>query len=219
MLFRRTTKSQPNVTTTTEAATVYIAEYQALRQEVNSRQNLSHAIVVADLGVLGAGIPAARSYPSIIIGLAFVSTLLWLFWLAQTIQIYRIAAYVALELRPCLTQLYQCSLLGWESYVRRLTLTRQRAVATLYGSEADARNHALYVSRYREGVHTSILLGGATPLFLIIAIFTVGHKHQYSFLQITASIAGLILWIYAVNTAVSVLRTTRVINSRILSSK
>jgi len=112
-----------------------MVEYQALRQEVSNRQALSSTLVAADLAIFGAGVSVGIKYPDVLFALAVISSMLWLFWLSQTMQIYRIAAYVALEIRPSLRRIYGHDLLNWESYVRRLTRSRAMAIEALYGNQ------------------------------------------------------------------------------------
>jgi len=211
------TRSQENTTAIADATTVHVAEYQALRQEVNNRQTLSNALIAADLTALGVGISTSHSFPTVLVALAVVSSLLWLFWLVQTLQIYRIAAYIALELRPRLAEMYQCSLLDWESYVRRLTFSRESAALALYGA-TDAPKMRNF-SRNKDGVYISLLLGGATPLLLASAAIVNLHHNSRGIpwkLEIAASLA---LWLYALIKAIVTLHTTNVITEQIINSQ
>jgi hypothetical protein len=81
MFFWRSAASRRSQPAATDTTAVYVAEYQTLREEINNRLTFSHGLVVADLAALGAGISVARSFPLILIALAVVSALLWLFWL------------------------------------------------------------------------------------------------------------------------------------------
>jgi hypothetical protein len=97
-----------------------------------------------------------------------------IFWLIQTLQIYRIAAYVALELRPRLVSLCHSDILGWEAYVWPLTSSQRTAALALFKSESRSNPS---ITRNVDGVYVSMLLGGATPLILaVIAIANYQHK-------------------------------------------
>jgi hypothetical protein len=213
--FRNYARPQAAIVTSKDVAAVHIAEYQALRQEVNNRQTLSYALVAADLAAFGTGLSIGIKYPPALFALAIVSSLLWLFWLAQTMQIYRIAAYVALVLKPRLKELYGSDLLEWEEYVRRLTKSHAIAVAALYEQQPDK---IPYISRNRDGVYISLLLGGAAPLVLSISAFAQFHTEPRALSWKAATIAGLILWIYALRSAVAVIRTTNTISHRIIEN-
>lgn len=156
---------------------------------------------------------AARGYPPIMIALGVISTLLWLFWLTQTMQVYRIAAYISLELRPRLIDIYQMRLLEWESYVRRFTANRESAAQVLYRGRRDMRAPRIF--RNRDGVYISLLFGGGTPLLLTATAITRFHFDTSALALKIAAAASLILWICALSSAISVMRTTQVI-SRII---
>lgn len=198
---------------TSDAVTVHVAEYQALRQEVNNRQTISNALIAADLTAFGVGVSAEHQNVAVLIALAVVSSLIWLFWLTQTLQIYRIAAYVALELRPRLVGLCRSEILGWETYVRLLTSSQRTAALALFKSESRSNPS---ITRNVDGVYVSMLLGGATPLILAaIAIANYHHKGNDLVWQAAVGVS-LLLWLYAVVKAVAIMRTTSAISKRII---
>jgi hypothetical protein len=202
----------------TDIATVHVAEYQALRQEVNNRQTVSNALIAADLTALGVGVSVAHQYPAILIGLGVVSSLLWLFWLVHTLQIYRIALYVALELRPRLVGIYKCTMLDWEAYVRFLTFSRaaQARLLAKYHNSGDPS----VISRNIDGIYVSLLLGGATPLLLAASVVADIHSKPSNELAWALAVAAtLILWLYALGRAVVTLRTTRAISDLIIRNQ
>lgn len=203
---RRRPKPPSFVGVRTDVVAVHLAEYQALRQEVQGRQTLSYTIIAADLAALAAGVSIVTQYPGVLIALAVVSNFLWLFWLAQTMQVYRIATYVALELRPLLMRIYGQPVLGWESYVRRITASRDLAARALY---PDDPTNAPHISRNRDGVYISLLLGGVTPpLLTIVAIFQARHDAPPHWAWVAAGVS-LAFWIYAAASAIQVMMTTK----------
>jgi hypothetical protein len=196
---------------------VHVAEYQALRQEVNNRQTISNALIAADLTAFGVGVSATHQYTGVVVALAVVSSLIWLFWLMQTMQIYRIAAYVALELRPRLVSLCRSDLLGWESYVRRLTQDRNTAAMALFNRPYEKGMKR--IARNVDGVYVSMLLGGATPLILAAIALADYHQKGSELLWRIAFVSSLLLWAYALYKAVTVMRSTRIISRRIIDAR
>lgn len=219
MFFWRSASPQHSQPAAADTTAVYVAEYQKLREEINNRLTLCHGLVIADLGALGTGISVSRSFPLILIALAVISALLWLFWLGQVTQMIRIAAYIALELRPQLEEVCQRSVLRWESYWRQPALKQSMASGPLYDDSDRGKTEVIQDSLYKDGAHTSMLLGGVTPILLLIEVFVHPHVRFYSFFWQIASVGcGLALWLYTLSTAISVLRTSKVINAVIANS-
>jgi hypothetical protein len=198
------------------AVTVHVAEYQALRQEVNNRQTISNALVAADLTAFGVGVSATHESLAVLTALSVVSSLLWLFWLVQTLQIYRIAAYVALVLRPRLASLCHGDLLDWELYVRNLTHTRETVARALFGSPDTGVTPR--ISRNNDGIYVSMLLGGAAPVILSLIAIAAYNAKTHADSWALAIAASLLLWVYALLKAVSTLQTTRRISARIIEA-
>lgn len=196
------------------AVTVHVAEYQALREEVNNRQTISNALIAADLTAFGVGVSASRESLAVLTALSVVSSLLWLFWLVQTLQIYRIAAYVALVLRPRLELLCQGELLGWESYVRNLTHSRETVAQALFGGPRGKSTPR--ISRNNDGIYVSMLLGGAAPVVLALIAISAYHAKTDAKAWTLAIAASLLLWLYALVKAFATLQTTRRISARII---
>lgn len=104
---------------------VYIAEYESLRREIETRATLSSSLVALELSALGIGLVAAGNQLDLYVGLAFLSTILWLFWLDHTEQIWKLATYISLGLRPSLTEVAEHAF-EWEAFLR--SLDRRRPV-------------------------------------------------------------------------------------------
>ena len=98
---------------------VDLAEFQKLRDEIMARTQLVNTLVGVELAALGAGISSFTRVPDVLIGLAAVSSFLWLLWLDHAEQVQKIAAYIALRLRPRLT-VGSDQVLRWETYMRQL---------------------------------------------------------------------------------------------------
>ncbi|MGH3112228.1 MAG: hypothetical protein ACRDOP_02035, partial [Gaiellaceae bacterium] len=98
---------------------VDLAEFQKLRDEIMARTQLVNTLVGVELAALGAGISSFTTVPDVLIGLAAVSSFLWLLWLDHAEQVQKIAAYIALRLRPRLA-VGTDQVLRWETYMRQL---------------------------------------------------------------------------------------------------
>jgi hypothetical protein len=196
---------------------VHVAEYQALRQEVNNRQTISNALIAADLTAFGVGISAAHGSLAVLTALSAVSSLLWLFWLMQSLQIYRIAAYVALVLRPRLASICQCDLLDWETYIRNLTHSRETVATTLFGGHSG--DSARRIARNVDGIYVSLLLGGAAPVILVVTAIAAYDSGTDAAAWMLAIGASVLLWGYALVKAVATLQTTRRISARIIEAQ
>ena len=101
------------------ARDIDLAEFQKLRDEIMARTQLVNTIVGLELAAFGAAISAFTNVPDVLVGLAAVSSFLWLLWLDHAEQVQKIAAYIALRLRPRL-EAGGDEVLRWETYMREL---------------------------------------------------------------------------------------------------
>src|SRR5437588_7315204 len=92
------------------------AEFGAVRDEINLRTQLGVTIVGFDLAALGTGLSLVSSTPTVALALAAVSAYLWALWMDQAIQVWKLAAYAALQLRPRAG----AGMLQWEAFLRVL---------------------------------------------------------------------------------------------------
>lgn len=155
-------------------------EFEAARSEINMRTQLGLTIVGLDLTALGTGLSLVSKTPSIVVPLAAVSAYLWSLWLDQASQVWKLAAYIALRLRPRAGQ----GVLEWEAFLRVLDeggqsarrLMPRHAARTLPGvPRLRTRNIAFYIS---------MLLGG-TPVVLVVSYLLSQPLHH----------AGTVIWI------------------------
>jgi hypothetical protein len=102
-----------------DATGIDLAEFQKLRDEITSRMQLQTTIVGAQLAVLGTGLSLLTTSPEILLGLAAISSFLWLLWLDHAEQVHKIGLYVGSTLAPRLRQVRPGSL-GWERFLRHL---------------------------------------------------------------------------------------------------
>ncbi|MGH3030524.1 MAG: hypothetical protein ACRDNE_07110 [Gaiellaceae bacterium] len=159
---------------------VDLAEFQKLRDEIMARTQLVNTLVGVELAALGAGISAFTRVPDVLVGLAAVSSFLWLLWLDHAEQVQKIAAYIALRLRPRLA-VGAKQVLRWETYMRQL--------------DGEPRMpHTQAVSNYIAG----LFAGGPVVLLTIYGLVVSDRFEDGSFPQI-ARFVGLgiafLLWL------------------------
>ena len=151
---------------------VDLAEFQKLRDEIMARTQLVNTLVGVELAALGAGISSFTRVPDVLIGLAAVSSFLWLLWLDHAEQVQKVAAYIALRLRPRLA-VGSDRVLGWETYMRQL-------------DQEPRMPHTQAVSNYIAG----LFAGGPVVLLTIYGLVVSDRFEDGSFSQI-ARFVGL----------------------------
>jgi hypothetical protein len=102
-----------------DAIGIDLAEFQKLRDEITSRMQLQTTIVGAQLAVLGTGLSLLTTSPEILLGLAAISSFLWLLWLDHAEQVHKVGLYIGSTLAPRLRQV-RPGALGWERFLRHL---------------------------------------------------------------------------------------------------
>jgi hypothetical protein len=142
---------------------VDLVEFDRLRQEIDNRTQIANGLVGLQLTALGAGFTVFHAYPDVVIGLAVVSAFLWLLWIDHAGQIWKIAAYLSIDMAHRL-RASSPGALGWESFYRRLDLggADARAVLRLPSNGSDlvlprTSNISLYIS----------FVFGGTPVVLL----------------------------------------------------
>lgn len=95
-----------------------IVEFERLREEIDSRTQISNNLVIAYFTALGAGFAFFDKVGGdLFLGLAMISILLWLMWMDHTTQIFKIGSYIGLKLASRIQQ-NNPGALGWEKYFR-----------------------------------------------------------------------------------------------------
>jgi hypothetical protein len=159
---------------------VDLAEFQKLRDEIMARTQLVNTLVGVELAALGAGISSFTSIPDVLIGLAAVSSFLWLLWLDHAEQVQKIAAYIALRLRPRLT-VGSDQVLRWETYMRQLDREAKMP-------------HTQAVSNYIAG----LFAGGPLVLLTIYGLVVSDRFEDGSFPQVARFVGlgvAVLLWV------------------------
>jgi hypothetical protein len=159
---------------------VDLAEFQKLRDEIMARTQLVNTLVGVELAALGAGISSFTTVPDALIGLAAVSSFLWLLWLDHAEQVQKIAAYIALRLRPRLA-VGTDQVLRWETYMRQL-------------DREPRMPHTQAVSNYIAG----LFAGGPVVLLTIYGLVVSDRFEDGSFSQVARFVGlgiAVLLWL------------------------
>ncbi|WP_119729212.1 hypothetical protein [Thermomonospora amylolytica] len=196
---------------------VDLVEFENLRHEINNRTNLAYALITLQLAALGAGLTAIVEYPDILLGLAAVSSFLWLFWVDHAGQVYKIASYIALELGPQLSRVPDRPVLRWEHFLRRIDSSRDSARMVLYRDSPPATD--VYVQKSTSADTYSMLLFGCAPPLMIagyVVTMLVNRDRPIGLVILLACVVTL-LWLYAVQRFRKFRRTVTTIGKAILS--
>jgi hypothetical protein len=179
------------------ALEVDLAEYDRLRQEVDNRTQIAFGLVGIELTALGVGLASAGTLPEVIIGLAVVSAFLWMLWVDQAGQIWKIAAYTGIDLASRLRRSHPDAL-GWERFLRRLDRGGDEARRVLrlpVGARALAMPKTSNV-----GLYISLIFGGS-PLVLLgvslISLFDEDMDGAGRGVRIAGIAGALVVWVLA----------------------
>jgi hypothetical protein len=132
-----------------------LVEYDRLRQEVDNRTQIAYGLVGLDLTALGLGLAASGSLPEVIIGLAVVSAFLWMLWVNNVGQVWKIAAYTEIALGPRVRQSHPDAL-GWEWFLRQLDRGGEDARGVL-GLKTSGRAGAMSKDDQLRALHRAAL--------------------------------------------------------------
>ncbi|MDX6307889.1 MAG: hypothetical protein QOI06_935 [Nocardioidaceae bacterium] len=155
---------------------IRLSEYEALRREIEMRATLASSLVALELSALGIGLVSAGETLDLYPGLGFLSTMLWLFWLDHTEQIWKLATYISVRLRPSLQSVAPRSL-DWERFLRELDA--QKAVRstnyaafyiTLLFAVVPPLLTAVYVVRI---VEAGTSAEAVAPVRLVVAVVVI----------------------------------------------
>lgn len=147
---------------------VDLAEYERLRGEIDNRAQIANGLVALELTALAAGLASFDAFPDVVIGIAVASTCLWMLWMDQETQVWKIAAYLEIELAPRLREVNPGAL-GWELFLRRLDKGGDDALQALRLSRS-TRMVSSFPSTRKVGFYASLLFGGAPLALLLISI-------------------------------------------------
>lgn len=175
-----------------------LAEFDALRQEINSRLNVSYTLLALDLTALGAGLSVVDHISHILGGLAVASSPLWLFWTDNSAMIQCLGAYIALDLAPRLSQQEGQSVLRWESFWRRLAGSGREASLVIQDPTFEPSSRTIRTSA-RSDWYTALLFGGTPPVLTSLYVMVSPHDGAGDWLGIALmSTATIVVWAYGV---------------------
>ena len=193
-----------------------LREYETLRQEINNRTTISYTLVALDLAALGAGLSVVDKSRAILVALAAISSLLWLYWTDHAGQVNRIAAYIAIQLAPKISADEGRPVLQWEAFLRRFNAGGESTYRVLFGpGEAGPRSSIRRV--VSSDWYTTLLFGGAPPLLLGLYVAANAKASAPTTAEAgLATAAGALLWIYALISYRHMRRAVSVIAEAIL---
>ncbi len=153
---------------------VDLVEFQRLRAEIDNRTTISETIILACITALGTGVSLLEKTPDIVLALSFVSSLLWLSWLAHTRQIYKLSGYIAMQLGPRFPHSPSNPALYWEEYSRMVDrvglaayrLSYPELLAKVTPNLVQHRNISWFIR----------LFFSCGPLLLFIYVFSIARK-------------------------------------------
>jgi hypothetical protein len=178
-------------------ADAHLREYETLRQEINNRTTISYTLIALDLAALGGGLSVVNKSKAILVALAAISSLLWLYWTDHAAQVRRIAAYIAIDLAPKISAAIGEPALQWEVFLRRLTAGGTSAREVLFGPTQlfRERDFRRIVS---SDWYTTLLFGGSPLLLLGLYVVANINAGPSTVIEVgIATAATMWLWTYA----------------------
>jgi len=155
---------------TSPAPDVDLAEFDRLRQEVDNRTQIANGLVGLELTALGVGLASATSFPDIIIGLAVVSAFLWMLWVDHAGQIWKLAAYMSIDLAHRLRE-GRPGALGWEPFLRQLDKGGDNARRAL---RLPSDPGSLVMPKTSNiGLYISLIFGGSPLVLLAVSVVSL----------------------------------------------
>ncbi len=176
-----------------DVCAAYIVEFEQLRGEIDNRTQIASALIAVDLTALGLGLASIASYPDAALGIAVASTFLWMLWIDQAAQIWKIAAYIAIELAPQLGESYPGAF-GWETFLRQLDKGGNDARRALRIDDTDCVIPSLKTATV--GLYGALLFGAA-PLVLLgfsVGAMFEGMSGNARIAKAAALFGSLLLW-------------------------
>lgn len=175
---------------------VEIAEFESLRQEINTRLTVSYTLLALDLAALGAGLSVAEKNSHVLGGLAVLAGVMWLFWAQNSSMIQSLGVYIALDLGPRMSSAVGRPVLGWEVFLRRLLVGGASASELLFGDDSYANSRGL---RWVAGSdwYTTVLFGGSSPVLLAAYIWINRHASAEAWVLVgLIGSLGVAVWLY-----------------------
>jgi hypothetical protein len=179
-----------------DETTVRLCEFQALRQEISNRLTISYTLLALGLAAFGTGISVVGRTSQILAVLAAISSILWLYWTDNSLSIRRIAAYIAIELAPADGEGDWGGGLGWEMFLRQITLGGPVAQRALFKDAGKLKAERIHPAQNADS-YTTVLFGGASPILLFLYVRANLHRGAGVAVWPVAG-ACLLVWAFAV---------------------
>jgi hypothetical protein len=192
-----------------------VAEVQALRQEITTRVTLSSTLVALELATVGTGVTLLDRSTHVLAGLAMLSSFLWLLWIDHSLQVLKIAAYLAVDLGSRMSEHTGRAVLGWEGFLRRLNSGGQESAQALYrGSPPSGTKivRALPVDWY-----SPLLFGVAPPLLLTLYVVANVRSQPTALVWLSCGV-GVLLWSYTISRFIDFAHNKGVIDRAIVTA-
>ena len=180
---------------------VDLVEFQRVRAEIDNRTTISETIILGHITALGTGLSLSGKVPDVLLALSYVSSLLWLSWLAHTRQIYKLSGYVATQLGPRFPHPPVKRALYWEEYSRMVDRVGLTAYELTY---PELLAKATATTNQHQNISWFIgLFFACGPLLLSIYVFIVARKQcsieealsePLNYLRLLMVIGSLFLW-------------------------
>ncbi|HVR10782.1 MAG TPA: hypothetical protein VMW75_22250 [Thermoanaerobaculia bacterium] len=181
---------------------VDLTEFECLRKEIDNRTQIGHNIILAQVAMFGAGISLFDKLPDVLVGLAFVPSLLWLLWLDNTLQVFKLGTYIATVLAPRLSS-HNVEVLGWERFRRLIDSGESPAVKSLFANSPSHTRRAKRVTLPRErtrqvAFYTMPLFAGC-PLVLmaLYPILPLAGQADHVQIRLAGLAMAFCLWVFA----------------------
>lgn len=150
---------------------IFKCEYEQVMAESREHLKVCDALVALEVTALGVGIPVGFTNFYVLPALAVLTIILSLRYLDHVTEMYRIAAYVSVELRSKLIDVVSNQdILRWERFLRQLR-PGQYSYTFTSGTPPQTQTHTLPTEKWSElkpGLsYTFILFGLAPPLLCL----------------------------------------------------
>lgn len=186
------------------ADAIDISEFESLRREITNRTTLAYTLVPLQLTALGAGLSFVTRSHHIFAGLSVTSSLLWLFWIEHTGQIFRIGAYISIELRPRLAASLGSEVLGWETFWRRVD------PETGTNAQRSKPRRSWLAQPGPADWYVALLFGGVTPLLLAIYVRSSALMAQGITIWVwLATLSAVGFWCFSLTRFLQYVRTVQ----------
>lgn len=208
-------QGEPIAVADDDEVTISLAEFDALRSEINNRTTLAYGLIALQLAALGAGLSVIDKLPDVLLALAGVSAFLWLFWVDHAGQVYKIAGYLGIVLAPRLAGLVKAKVLGWEEFVRQMEHPE-----TSHGALFSGTGAPVFIQRATSADWYTAALFGLTPPGLAAGyLATLRHLHRPLAAHVWVEVGVVsVLWLMALWRFLAFKRTVNNIGQAILAA-